>query len=300
MAGPHGPGPGPGPGPGGRPPRGVKPQVKDPGKLFARLMKFVFKKYKWHYILVLVCICIGVFASVQGTMFQKSLIDDYIGPMLLSDQPDFSPLLSAMSKVAVFYLIGVVAVFIQNRIMIFVAQGVLRDMRDKVFGHMEKLPIKYFDTHSHGDIMSVYTNDIDTLRQLISQSIPQVFNSGITIVTVLISMLILSVPLTVVTLLMVVVVLWASKIAAGKSGKYFVEQQRNLGGVNGFIEEMISGQKIVKVFCHENENKEKFKELNDALFVSADRANTFGNCLGPINAQLGNVSYVVCAIVGVF
>ena len=292
MAGPHGPGPG------GRPPRGMKPQVKDPGKILKRLMKFVFKKYKWHYILVMTCICIGVFANVQGTMFQKSLIDDYIGPMLLADHPDFSPLLGAMSKVAVFYLIGVAAVFAQNRIMIFVAQGVLRDMRDKVFGHMEKLPIKYFDTHSHGDIMSVYTNDIDTLRQLISQSIPQVFNSAITIVTVFISMLILSVPLTLVTLAMVAVVLWASKTAAGKSGKYFVEQQRNLGGVNGFIEEMISGQKIVKVFCHETENKEKFKELNDTLFVSADRANTFGNCLGPINAQLGNVSYVVCAIVG--
>ena len=290
MAGPHGPG--------GRPPRGMKPQVKDPKKIFMRLMKFVFKKYKWNYICVLVCICIGVFANVQGTMFQKSLIDDYIGPMLLSDKPDFSPLLGAMAKVAVFYLVGVTAVFAQNRIMIFIAQGVLRDMRDKVFGHMEKLPIKYFDTHSHGDIMSVYTNDIDTLRQLVSQSIPQVFNSAITIVTVFISMLVLSIPLTIVTLLMVAVVLWASKTAAGKSGKYFVEQQRNLGAVNGFIEEMISGQKIVKVFCHEGENKAKFKELNDALYLSADRANTFGNCLGPINAQLGNVSYVVCAIVG--
>ena len=290
MAGPHGPG--------GRPPRGMKPQVKDPKKIFMRLMKFVFKKYKWNYICVLICICIGVFASVQGTMFQKSLIDDYIAPMLLADKPDFSPLLGAMGKVAIFYLVGVAAVFAQNRIMIFIAQGVLRDMRDKVFGHMEKLPIKYFDTHSHRDIMSVYTNDIDTLRQLVSQSIPQLFNSAITIVTVLISMLVLSVPLTLVTLLMVAVVLWASKTAAGQSGKYFVEQQKNLGGVNGFIEEMISGQKVVKVFCHENENKAKFKELNDALFVSADRANTFGNSLGPINAQLGNVSYVVCAIVG--
>ena len=290
MAGPHGPG--------GRPPRGMKPQVKDPKKIFMRLMKFVFKKYKWNYICVLICICIGVFASVQGTMFQKSLIDDYIAPMLVADKPDFSPLLGAMGKVAIFYLVGVAAVFAQNRIMIFIAQGVLRDMRDKVFGHMEKLPIKYFDTHSHGDIMSVYTNDIDTLRQLVSQSIPQLFNSAITIVTVLISMLVLSVPLTLVTLLMVAVVLWASKTAAGQSGKYFVEQQKNLGGVNGFIEEMISGQKVVKVFCHENENKAKFKELNDALFVSADRANTFGNSLGPINAQLGNVSYVVCAIVG--
>ena len=289
---------GPGHGPGGRPPRGMKPQVKNPGKLFIRLMKFVFQKYKWHYIAVLIFICIGVFANVQGTMFQKTLIDDYIGPMLLADQADFGPLLSAITRVAGFYLIGVVAIFLQNRIMIYVAQGVLRDMRNDVFEHMEKLPIKYFDTHSHGDIMSVYTNDIDTLRQVISQSIPQVFNSAITIVTVFISMCVLSIPLTIVSLIMVAVVLWASKTAAGKSGKYFVEQQRNLGNVNGFIEEMISGQKIVKVFCHENENKEKFKELNDALFVSADRANKFANSLGPINAQLGNVSYVVCAISG--
>ncbi len=290
--------PGPGPGPGGRPPRGMKPQVQNPGKLFVRLMKFVFQKYMWQYILVLICICGGVFASVQGTMFQKSLIDDYIAPMLIAENPDFGPLLSAITRVAGFYLIGVVSVFLQSRIMIYIAQGVLRDMRNDVFEHMEKLPIKYFDTHSHGDIMSVYTNDIDTLRQLISQSIPQVFNSLITIVSVFISMCVLSIPLTCVTLVMVAVVLWASKTAAGKSGKYFVEQQRNLGNVNGFIEEMISGQKIVKVFCHENENKQTFKELNDNLFESADRANKFANSLGPINAQLGNVSYVVCAIAG--
>ena len=276
----------------------MKPQIENPGQVFKRLMSYVFQKYKWHYILVIVLICVGVLASVQGTLFQKSLIDDYIKPMLLADKPDFSPLLEAMARVAGFYLIGVVAVFTQNRIMVNVTQGVLRDMRNDVFTHMEKLPVKYFDTHSHGDIMSVYTNDIDTLRQVVSQSIPQLVNSSVTIISVLASMIYLSIPLTLVTLLMVCVMLFATKVAAGNSGKYFVEQQKNLGSVNGFIEEMVSGQKVVKVFCHEEENKKKFKELNDTLCVSADKANTFANFLGPINAQLGNISYVVCAIVG--
>ena len=291
---------GQGHGPGGRPPKGVrvKPQIKNPGQVFKRLMSYVFRTYKWHYILVIVLICVGVLANVQGTLFQKSLIDDYIKPMLLTDKPDFSPLLEAMMRVAVFYLIGVVSTFTYNRIMVNVTQGVLRNMRNDVFTHMEKLPVKYFDTHSHGDIMSVYTNDIDTLRQVVSQSIPQLVNCTMTIVSVLLSMIYLSIPLTLVTLAMVCVMLFATKAAAGKSGKYFVEQQRNLGAVNGFIEEMINGQKVVKVFCHEEENKTKFKELNDTLCVSADRANTFANFLGPINAQLGNISYVVCAIVG--
>ena len=291
---------GPGHGPGGRPPKGVrvKPQIKNPGQVFKRLMSYVFRTYKWHYIIVIVLICVGVLANVQGTLFQKSLIDDYIKPMLLTDKPDFSPLLEAMMRVAGFYLIGVVSTFTYNRIMVNVTQGVLRNMRNDVFTHMEKLPVKYFDTHSHGDIMSVYTNDIDTLRQVVSQSIPQLVNCTMTIVSVLLSMIYLSIPLTLVTLAMVCVMLFATKTAAGKSGKYFVEQQRNLGAVNGFIEEMINGQKVVKVFCHEEENKTKFKELNDTLCVSADRANTFANFLGPINAQLGNISYVVCAIVG--
>ncbi len=291
---------GPGHGPGGRPPKGVrvKPQIKNPGQVFKRLMSYVFRTYKWHYIIVIVLICVGVLANVQGTLFQKSLIDDYIKPMLLTDKPDFSPLLEAMMRVAGFYLIGVVSTFTYNRIMVNVTQGVLKNMRNDVFTHMEKLPVKYFDTHSHGDIMSVYTNDIDTLRQVVSQSIPQLVNCTMTIVSVLLSMIYLSIPLTLVTLAMVCVMLFATKAAAGKSGKYFVEQQRNLGAVNGFIEEMINGQKVVKVFCHEEENKTKFKELNDTLCVSADRANTFANFLGPINAQLGNISYVVCAIVG--
>ena len=285
-------------GPMGRPPRGMKPQVKNPGKLFMRLMNYVFRIYKWHYLSVIALIFVSVLANVQGTMFTQSLIDDYISPMLLTDTPDFGPLGIAILRVAGFYLIGVLATYLQNLIMIYVTQGCLRDLRNELFEHMQKLPIKYFDTHAHGDIMSVYTNDIDTLRQMVSQSIPQVVNSFVTIVSVFTSMIILSVPLTFVTLLMVVVMLFATKYAAGNSGKYFVKQQQNLGKVNGFIEEMMNGQKVVQIFCREEENKRRFKELNDELCESADKAHTFTNILGPINAQLGNISYVLCAIVG--
>lgn len=285
-------------GPMKRVPRGVKSGVKNPGKLFLRLMKYVFKKYGVHYVIVIVLILVSVLCNVQGTLFMRNLIDDYITPFLLTENPDFSPLAHAIFRVACFYAAGIIASYGYNRIMITVTQGTLRDMRDDLFGHMEKLPIKYFDTHAHGDIMSVYTNDIDTLRQMISQSIPQLVNSGFTIVSVFISMLILSVPLTGVTLVMVAVMVFCSKKSAGLSGKYFLEQQKNLGAVNGYIEEMMNGQKVVKVFCHEEACKAEFKEKNDKLFVSADRANTFANFLGPINAQLGNVSYVICAIVG--
>ena len=282
----------------GRPPRGMKPQVKNPGKLFMRLMNFVFRKYKWHYITVIVLIFVSVLASVQGTLFTQRLIDDYIIPMLGTKSPDFAPLGKAILRVAGFYLIGILASYLQNLTMTYVTQGCQRDLRNQLFEHMQKLPIRYFDTHAHGDVMSIYTNDIDTLRQMISQSIPQVINSGVTIVSVFASMIILSIPLTLVTLFMVVVMLVATKYAAGNSGKYFVKQQQNLGKVNGFIEEMMNGQKVVQVFCREEENKKRFKELNDELFVSADKAHTFTNVLGPINAQLGNVSYVLCAIVG--
>lgn len=282
----------------GRQPRGMKPQVKNPGKLFMRLMRYVFRTYKWHYISVIALIFISVLANVQGTLFTQTLIDDYIAPLLLSDTPDFGPLAMAILRVAGFYLIGVAASFIQSLIMTYVTQGCLRDLRNELFEHMEKLPIKYFDTNAHGDIMSVYTNDIDTLRQMISQSIPQLVNSGVTIVSVFVSMVILSIPLTLVTLVMVGVMLTATAYAAKNSGKYFVKQQKNLGKVNGFIEEMMNGQKVVQVFCREEENKKRFKELNDELFESADKAHAFTNVLGPINAQLGNVSYVLCAIVG--
>lgn len=285
-------------GPMGRPPRGMKPQVKNPGKLFMRLMRYVFRTYKWHYIAVIIMIFISVLANVQGTLFTQRLIDDYIAPLLVADAPDFGPLAAAILRVAGFYLIGILASFLQSLIMTYVTQGCMRDLRNELFEHMQKLPIKYFDTHAHGDIMSVYTNDIDTLRQMISQSIPQLVNSGVTIVSVLVSMIILSVPLTFVTLIMVVIMIFATGFAAGNSGKYFVKQQQNLGKVNGFIEEMMNGQKVVQVFCREEENKKRFKELNDELFVSADKAHTFTNILGPINAQLGNVSYVLCAIIG--
>ena len=278
--------------------RGMKSQVKDPGKIFLRLMNYVFRTYKYHYIAVVILIFIGVIANVQGTMFTKNLIDDYITPLLLSDKPDFMPLAYAIARVEGFYLIGILATFAYNKIMVYVTQGTLRNMRDDLFENMQKLPIKYFDTHAHGDIMSIYTNDIDTLRQMISQSIPQIINSGFTIVSVLISMIILNVPLTIVTLIMVGIMLYCTKLAAGNSGKYFLKQQKNLGAVNGFIEEMMNGQKVVKVFCHEEENKEAFRKLNQELFESADLANSFANILGPINAQLGNISYVVCAIVG--
>ena len=286
------------PGPMNRTPRGQKPQVEHPFALLARLMHYVFRDYKFHCIAVFLLIFAGVIANVQGTMFTKNLIDDYITPFLLSDSPNFAPLAKAISRVAAFYAIGVISTYVYNRIMVAVTQGTLRNLRNDLFAHMEKLPIRYFDTHSHGDIMSVYTNDIDTLRQMISQSIPQIINSTFTIVSVFVSMLILNIPLTLVTLVMVSLMLICTKKAAGQSGKYFLDQQKNLGAVNGYIEEMMNGQKVVKVFCHEDASIREFHELNEALYTSADRANTFANILGPINAQLGNISYVVCAIVG--
>ena len=276
----------------------MKSQVKNPGELFLRLMKYVLKDYKFHCISVVVLIVVSVLCNVQGTMFMKNLIDEYITPFLLSDNPNFTPLAHAIAKVAAFYALGVLATFGYNRLMVNVTQGTLRNLRNDLFSHMEKLPIKYFDTHAHGDIMSVYTNDIDTLRQMISQSMPQLLNSGITIVSVFISMLILSIPLTIVTMVMVGIMVFCSKKSAGQSGAYFAKQQKDLGTVNGYIEEMMNGQKVVKVFCHEEENMQNFKKLNDELYISADRANTFANFLGPINAQIGNISYVICAIVG--
>ena len=273
-------------------------RIENPGKVFKRLMKYVTKNYGVHLVIVAALILISVLANVQGTMFIQKLIDDYITPLLTSDQPDFGPLAGAIFRVACFYAVGVAAAYAYSRIMIVVTQGTLRSVRDDLFSHMQTLPIKYFDTHSHGDIMSTYTNDTDTLRQMISQSMPQIFNSAITIVSVFISMLVLSVPLTVVTLIMVAVMLLITKKTAGLSSRYFLQQQKDLGQVNGFIEEMMNGQKVVKVFCHEKENIKRFNELNDNLYHSADKANYLVNIVGPVNAQLGNVSYVVCAIVG--
>ena len=274
------------------------PMVENPGKMLGRLMGYIFKNYRIHIIVVVIGIVVSVLANVQGTMFMKTLIDQYIMPLLKAETPDFHPLAMAILRVACFYAIGVACTYTYNRLMIYVSQGTLRNLRNEMFERMETLPVKYFDTHAHGDIMSIYTNDIDTLRQMISQSIPQLISSAITIISVLVSMLILNVPLTIVTLVMVGVMMVASKNLAGLSGKYFMEQQKNLGIVNGYIEEMMEGQKVVKVFCHEEESLEKFNELNDQLFESANNANKFANVLMPTCAQIGNISYVLCAIVG--
>lgn len=266
--------------------------------VFLRLMKYIMHSYGVHFVFVIIFILISVLANVQGTMFLQTLIDDHIAPMLGQSSPDFTSLLAAIGRVGGYYFIGVLATFAYNRIMVNVTQGTLQKLRDDLFAHMEKLPVKYFDTHSHGDIMSIYTNDIDTLRQMVSQSIPQMISSVITVVSVFISMIILSIPLTVLTLCMVAVMLFATRKVSSMSGKFFVRQQVAIGKVNGYIEEMMEGQKVVKVFCHEQQSLEGFRELNDELFDSAYQANKFANLMGPINTQLGNLSYVVCAIAG--
>ena len=284
--------------PGPRGPRRQKPKIKNPVKLFARLMGFIFKKYLPACIIVVICIFVSVLANVQGTMFTKNLIDDYIVPLLKTGNPDYGPLLAAMGRVAVFYGIGVISTFAYSKIMIYVSQGTIKNLRVELFSHMQDLPIRYFDSHAHGDIMSIYTNDIDTLRQLISQSLPQILNSAITVVSVFVSMVILNIPLTVLTIVMVIVTTVVTKKFAGFSSRYFLAQQRDLGKVNGFIEEMLNGQKVVKVFTHEQENIEAFDKINDELFESAYNANMYSNMLGPVNAQIGNLSYVLCALAG--
>lgn len=284
--------------PGPRGPRGPKPKIKNPGKLFARLMGFIFKKYLPACIIVVICIFVSVLANVQGTMFTKNLIDDYIVPLLKTGNPDYGPLLAAMGRVTVFYGIGVISTFAYSKIMIYVSQGTIKNLRVELFSHMQDLPIRYFESHAHGDIMSIYTNDIDTLRQLISQSLPQILNSIITVVSVFVSMVILNIPLTVLTIVMVIVTTVVTKKFAGFSSRYFLAQQRDLGKVNGFIEEMLNGQKVVKVFTHEQENIEAFDKINDELFESAYNANMYSNMLGPVNAQIGNLSYVLCALAG--
>ena len=282
----------------GRGPKGPVPKIKNPGKLLGRLLKFLLARYAVHYVVVLTCILISVFCNIQGTVFMQTLIDDYIVPMMGSSNPDFGPLLAAMSRVAGFYAIGIIASYTQARILIYVSQGCIRDMRNEAFSHMQDLPIRYFDTHAHGDIMSVYTNDIDTLRQMVSQSIPQMFNSVITIVSVFVNMCILSIPLTILSIAVVGVSVVVSKHFAGYSSRYFLAQQKDLGALNGFVEEMLSGQKVVKVFTHEDENMEAFDKLNEKLYDSANNANFYAGCMGPINNNIGNVGYVLCAMIG--
>lgn len=288
----------PGPAMHGRGMRGARPKLDNPGQILSRLIKMLFKQYGIQMILVLICILVSVFANVQGTLFTQSLIDNYITPLMGSADPDFAPLAHAIGRVALFYGIGIGAMLAQSLLMAYTAQGFMRDMRIQVFSHMEQLPIRYFDTHAHGDIMSVYTNDIDTLRQMIEQALPQIFNSTITIVSVLISMLILSVPLTFVSLAMVGLMVFLTMKATKVSGRNFVAQQNDLGQLNGFIEETMQGEKVVKVFNHEQQTTEQFNERNEQLFRSAYKANAYSNIVGPMNAQLSNASYVICAVVG--
>ena len=263
-----------------------------------RLLKMLWSKYKIYLIIVFLCIVGNALFNVQGTMFMQTLIDDYIVPLLKSSSPDFSGLFHALIRVGSLYACGVVCAFTFNRIMVYVTQGFLRDLRINMFEHMESLPIRYFDRTPHGDTMSVYTNDIDTLRQLISQSIPQLISSCMTIVTTFISMIILNIPLTVLSVCMLMVMLVVSRKLGSLSGKFFVKQQSDLGKVNGYIEEMISGQKVVKVFNHEDQAITDFRKLNDELRESAYQAHKFANILMPVTVQLGNISYIICAIVG--
>ncbi len=281
---------------------GPKPKLENPGKLFGRVIGYVGKHYTVHLIFIVLAIIAGVLCQVRGTMFMQTLIDDYVTPMIAQvaagEEADFSGLLNAIIETMNFYIVAVIAGFVQNYLMIFVTQGTLKSLRNDLFTKMEKLPIRYFDTHTHGDIMSIYTNDTDTLRQMVSQALPQFISSAITIVSVLTMMFILNVPLTLLSLVMVGAMMFATKTAAGASSKHFVAQQADLGDLNGYIEEMIEGQKVVKVFCHEDKAKETFNEKNEKLFDSAYNANKYVNYLGPINAQMGNVGYVICAAVG--
>ncbi len=274
------------------------PKSKNPKKTLKRLFGILWKDYKLSIIVVIISIAISSLTGVIGNLFLQRLIDDYILPFLGEPNPSFAPLLQALLVMACIYYTGTVATFLYARIMISVTQGVLKEIRDKMFAHMEKLPIKYFDTHAHGDIMSCYTNDTDTLRQMISQSIPQMMSSSITIVSTFISMLVLSVPLTLLIVLMVVCMVYVVRFIGGRSGMYFIKQQKSLGALNGYIEEMMEGQKVVKVFCHEEESKERFYQLNDELFDSAKNAHTFANILMPVMANLGNINYVLTLAVG--
>ena len=298
QAGPKTMGPGHGPGHG---PRGMGPKPQLEGKMgdiIKRVMSQVLKEYKLHLVIVAVCILGAALASVRGTLFIRTLVDDYITPLIGLENPDFGGLLKALMGIALTYLLGVICSFTYNRLMIYVTQGTMRNLRLKLFNHMESLPINYFDTHAHGDIMSVYTNDIDTMRQLISQTIPQLLNSSITLISTLVSMITLSLPLTLIACCMVVVIVNAAKFITGKSGAYFITRQQKLGELNGYIEEMISGQKVIKVFCHEDKAIERFEGLNEEVRVATSKANSYANILMPVNAQLGNLNYVLCAVLG--
>ncbi|MFR1896907.1 ABC transporter ATP-binding protein, partial [Hungatella sp.] len=278
--------------------KGQKSDTKMLGHVMKRILGYMLKNYKFSFFMVVVCILGAALATLRGTLFMQSLIDDYIVPLTSARTPDFSSLAAALRSLAVTYGLGVVCAYAYNRIMVNVSQGTMKKLRVELFTHMESLPVKYFDTHAHGDIMSVYTNDVDTLRQLISQSIPQVVSSAVTIVTTLVSMIVLDIPLTAVTLIMTGLMLFATSKLGGKSAAYFIRQQKDLGTVNGYIEEMMDGQKVVKVFCHEEKSLEQFRRINEELRESANLANKFSNIMMPVNGNLGNISYVLCAVVG--
>ncbi|WP_294755547.1 ABC transporter ATP-binding protein [uncultured Flavonifractor sp.] len=263
-----------------------------------RLLSYVGRGYLALFVVVILCILVSAVASVSGSLFLGALIDDYITPLLAMANPDFSGLLRVILMMACLYLVGALCAFAYNRIMVTISQGVQKRIRDDLFGHMQTLPIKYFDTHAHGDVMSVYSNDVDTLRQMLSQSIPQVINSAMMILVTFVSMLATNLLLTGVVILCIIVMLLVTKFLAGRSGRYFVQQQVKLGDLNGYIEEMINGQKVVKVFCHEEEAQEGFDKVNDALCESADKANKYANILMPILINIGNVQYVIVAMAG--
>ena len=265
-----------------------------------RILSYVFAGYKFRFFLVLLCILVSAIASVGGSLFLQALIDDYIAPLLAMETPVYTALLQALLTMACLYVTGALCTLAYNRIMVAISQGVQKTIRDDLFSHMQTLPIKYFDTHAHGDVMSVYTNDVDTLRQMLSQSIPQMFNSVVMIIVTFFAMLFKNVWLTIVVLLCVCCMLLVTRYIASRSAKYFIRQQMKLGDLNGYIEEMINGQKVIKVFCHEQEAEKGFDEVNDALCESAYQANKYANILMPIMINIGNIQYVIVAMAGGF
>lgn len=271
---------------------------KNQRRIFSRLLKYMLMNYKFSFLCVVICILGTALATLRGTLFMQTLIDDYIVPLTKAQVPDFGPLARVLLGMVGVYAVGIICAYTSNRIMVNITQGVMRKLRKDLFTHMESLPIRYFDTHAHGDIMSVYTNDVDTLRQVISQSIPQFINSAVTLIATFISMVVLSVPLTVLAVIMVGVMLVTASRFGRKSSVYFRKQQRELGIVNGYIEEMMEGQKVVKVFCHEEESLEQFRKINQELRESSNQAQAISNIMMPVNANLGNISYVLCAVAG--
>lgn len=271
---------------------------KNPMLTLKHIFAYVLKNYKFSCLVVVIGIIVSSITTLFGTLFIRSLIDDYIKPLTEQAIPEYAHLAQALVTLASILLVGIIASYGYNRIMVNVSQGTLKRLRSELFENMESLPIKYFDTHAHGDIMSVYTNDIDTLRQVISQSFPQLINSTITFVSTFVSMIVLSVPLTVMAVIMAAVAMFVTVKFSGLSSKYFINQQKNLGKVNGYIEEMIEGQKVVKVFCHEEKTLQRFRELNGSLRESANDANKIANIIMPVNGNIGHISYVLCAILG--